>query len=195
MSLQFSSWCDRCGRFHQKAAALFDTKPCQCGERSSVALCQCGWIGSARKKTASTEYLQLTCPDCGEPIQRLTAERLATVKESSGRHLHEHEPLIAIIMANMGRRIPRHLKEQALDAGRLALINAAITFDPEKAKFTTYATSKIRGYLLHALYRQKREANAMAAYRSEVLQCSARHNGRAVKPTQCYHEEYAHVDD
>jgi RNA polymerase sigma factor for flagellar operon FliA len=67
----------------------------------------------------------------------------------------EHLSLVAEILRQLSRRLPRHVdRDDLAGAGALALVEAALLFEPERgADFPAFARKRIRGAMLDELRR------------------------------------------
>jgi len=63
-----------------------------------------------------------------------------------------HLPLVKFVARKMSRSLPAHVELDDLVAwGSFGLIDAIDKFDPERARFSTYAVTRIRGAILDGL--------------------------------------------
>ena len=69
--------------------------------------------------------------------------------------VHEHLSLVTEILRRVGRRLPSHVdRDDLAGAGALALVEAALQFDPELGfEFPPFAAKRIRGAMLDELRR------------------------------------------
>jgi RNA polymerase sigma factor for flagellar operon FliA len=88
-------------------------------------------------------------------VQRETRGQAARLKD---RLVVNYSPLVKCVASRVGSRVPSVDREELVSWGFLGLLDAVATYDPErpgrKAKFESYAISKIRWAILDQLRKQ-----------------------------------------
>jgi RNA polymerase sigma factor for flagellar operon FliA len=112
--------------------------------------------------------------------QRLTTESRASREE---RLVREHLPLVQYVVTETAGRLPRHVhRDDLVSAAMAALAHAARSFDEERGvKFSSYATTRIRGAILDELRGQdwaSRSVRARARQRGQAAEELAAELGR-----------------
>lgn len=68
--------------------------------------------------------------------------------------IEDHLPLVEEALRRLGRRLPSHVdRDDLAGAGRVALVQAARQFDPERGTFAAFASRRLAGAMLDELRR------------------------------------------